>query len=52
MVIIDNNNIIPLIIDLNHCIYNTKINYDKNIGKSYKWDFKSSQEDIKDKLLK
>ncbi len=51
-----NNNeetFIPLIFDLNHCIYiKTDKNYDKNINsRSTEWDFKNDQERIKQYLL-
>lgn len=43
----EKNVIYPLLLDLNHCIYKAKRNYDKNIKVSNPWDFKNIQKEIK-----
>lgn len=45
--------IYPLILDLNHCFYSTKKNYDKNLNKGCKteWDFKNEQQELKNNIL-
>lgn len=44
--------VFPIILDLKHCFYETKKNYDNNyLNENYEWDFKSEQENLKKLLL-
>ncbi len=43
--------IYPLLIDLNHCFYETKKSYDNNVSKkTFPWDFREKQKNLKEQL--
>ncbi|MDE6289341.1 MAG: hypothetical protein K2L64_01090 [Ureaplasma sp.] len=51
--IYSSDTIYPLILDLNHCFYDTFLDYDNNSKKAkrFEWDFKNEQSSLKSNII-